>query len=177
MGVTLVMFTQGGERRDFPISGAKAVIGRNGDCDIQVSLGVVSRHHCEITIKKDGVTVRDMGSSNGTYVNTKRVQEAGLNAGDTVMVGPVVFTVVIDGKPEEVKAVRTVLEASKRQKPAAPAAGAAKGDAAAKKPEETGSIDLAELGELDLAEDKLGGSDTGSLAGLVETPKQGKGKG
>jgi pSer/pThr/pTyr-binding forkhead associated (FHA) protein len=179
MGVTLVMFTQGGERRDFPVSGAKAIIGRNGDCDIQVALGVVSRHHCELTVKKD-VALRDMGSSNGTYVNNKRVQEAQLRAGDTVMVGPVVFTVVIDGKPEEIKPVRTVLEASKRKKRAAKPDAAAKGGGsaapAAKKLDDTGSIDLDEMGDLDLAEDDAGGSDSGSLAALEEISKQHKSK-
>jgi pSer/pThr/pTyr-binding forkhead associated (FHA) protein len=176
MGVTLVMFTQDGERRDFPISGAKATIGRNTGCEIQVSLGVVSRQHCELTIKAGQVALRDLGSSNGTYVNNKRVQEAKLRAGDTVTIGPVVFTVVIDGKPEEVKPVRTVLEASKSKKAAPAKPEAAKPEPSAKKSDDTGSIDLNDMGELDLADTDASASDTGSLAALEEVSKQPKGK-
>ncbi len=172
MGVALVMFTQDGERRDFPITGDKATIGRNSDSDIQVSLGVVSRHHCELSVKQDTVAVRDMGSSNGTYVNNKRVQQVEVKAGDTITVGPVVFTVVIDDQPEEVKPVRTMLGSKKKSKPVE-----AKPKAEAKKLDDTGSIDLNDLGELDLAgDDDADASASGSLAALEEISKQRKGK-
>jgi len=169
MGVALVMFTQDGERRNFPITGDKATIGRNSDSDIQVSLGVVSRHHCELSVKEDTVAVRDMGSSNGTYVNNKRVQQADLHAGDTITVGPVVFTVVINDQPEEIKPVRTMLAGKKKK-----AAEAKPKPAAAKKSDDTGSIDLNDLGELDLAGDDSDGSASGSMAALEEISKQHK---
>ena len=54
--------------------------------------------------------LKDLGSSNGTYHNSIRVQEAELTAGDEVSVGPVVFTVVVDGRPAEIRPVRTVLD-------------------------------------------------------------------
>src|SRR4051812_29122611 len=169
MAVALVMFTQDGERRDFPITGDKATIGRNSDSDIQVSLGVVSRHHCELSVKKDTVAVRDMGSSNGTYVNNKRVQQAELHAGDTITVGPVVFTVVINDQPEEIKPVRTMLPGKKKK-----AAESKPKPVAAKKSDDTGSIDLNDLGELDLAGDDADASGSGSMAALEEISKQHK---
>ena len=171
MGVALVMFTQDGERRDFPIPGDKATIGRNSDSDIQVALGVVSRHHCELSVKKDGgtVAVRDLGSSNGTYVNNKRVQQAELHAGDTITVGPVVFTVVIDNQPEEIKPLLTMLPGKKKK-----AAETKPKPVAAKKSDDTGSIDLNDLGELDLAGDDSNASASGSMAALEEISKQHK---
>jgi len=70
---------------------------------MRIPLSSVSREHCEITITDDGdLNLRDLGSSNGTYRNGERVQEADLDAGDHVMIGPVQFTVVIDGKPTDI---------------------------------------------------------------------------
>ena len=46
--------------------------------------------------------VKDLGSSNGTYINNGRVEEAPLQAGDRLAVGPIVFTVQVDGMPSEI---------------------------------------------------------------------------
>ena len=138
MDVALVMFTEKGERRDFAVAGTKAVIGRNAECNIQIPLGEISRRHCEIAVKKDKITVRDLGSSNGTYVNNKRIQQAEVAAGETLTVGPVIFTVVIDGVPAEIKPVRTVLQVKKKK-------SAKKGESPKK--EESGTVDLAGSGE------------------------------
>ena len=134
MDVALVMFTEKGERRNFAVAGPKVVIGRNTECDIQIPLGEISRRHCEIVVKKDKIAVRDLGSSNGTYVNNKRIQQAEVGAGETLTVGPVIFTVVINGAPAEIKPIRTVVQVPKKK--------SAKKAAAAKK-DETGSVDFA----------------------------------
>ncbi len=148
MKVRLVMFTQSGERRDFAVGRGKTTIGRNSECGVQIKLGVVSRRHCQVSVKEEKVKVRDLGSSNGTYVNNRRVQEATVGAGETLTVGPVIFTVVIDGNPAEISPVRTILEG----KHGKPAKGAAK---AAAEPllEETGDLDMDESGEMDLVEE------------------------
>jgi len=109
MDVKLVMFKANGQRREFPIPAKGAVIGRNTECDLQIPLGTISRKHTQVSIEEDHVKVRDLGSSNGTFVNDNRIQETILHAGDTLTVGPVIFTVVIDGQPETVKPVRTVI--------------------------------------------------------------------
>jgi len=111
MNVKLVMFKQDGQRRDFELKREVAVFGRNVDSDFQIPLEVVSRRHAQLSIKDGKLHVRDLGSSNGTFVNNNRIQEAELVAGDTLVIGPVVFTMVIDGQPEEVATVRTVLAA------------------------------------------------------------------
>ena len=109
MDVKLVMFKANGQRREFPIPAKGAVIGRNTECDLQIPLGTISRKHTQVSIDDKHVKVRDLGSSNGTFVNEQRVQETIMRPGDTLMVGPVIFTVVIDGQPETVKPVRTVI--------------------------------------------------------------------
>jgi pSer/pThr/pTyr-binding forkhead associated (FHA) protein len=101
MQAVLVMFRNDGERRSFSISREMTVIGRRQDCDLMIPLGEISRKHCRII--RDGETLRleDLGSSNGTFHNGRRVQEAELSAGDTIQVGPVAFVVQLDGQPEE----------------------------------------------------------------------------
>lgn len=109
MDVSLVMFKADGTRRDFPLDQGRVVLGRTKNCDLRVPLSSVSRQHCELIVDGDSISLRDLGSSNGTFHNNNRVQEATLEAGDEIMVGPVVFTVVIDGKPEDIEPVRTLI--------------------------------------------------------------------
>jgi pSer/pThr/pTyr-binding forkhead associated (FHA) protein len=108
MQVSLVMFKADGTRRDFPFDRDRIVVGRKNNCDLRIPLSSVSRQHCEFRVNGDSLTVRDLGSSNGTYHNSIRVQEAELSPGDEVVIGPVVFTVVIDGEPAEIKPVHSM---------------------------------------------------------------------
>ena len=109
MNVTLVMFKVDGTRRDFPITRGRVVIGRKNNCDLRIPLSSVSRQHCEISVNGSDVALRDMGSSNGTFVNDNRVKETLLNAGDEITIGPVSFVIVIDGQPHDIKPVKTVV--------------------------------------------------------------------
>lgn len=109
MQVSLVMFKADGTRRDFPVLRDRMIIGRKNNCDLRIPLSSVSRQHCEVRVEGDQIKVRDLGSSNGTYHNSIRIQEAFLAAGDELVVGPVVFTVVIDGEPSEIRPVRTLV--------------------------------------------------------------------
>jgi len=101
MQVVLVMFRADGERRSFSIHRDITVIGRREDCDFRIPLGEVSRKHCRLIKNGEAIKVEDLGSSNGTYCNGMRVQEADLNPGDTLQVGPAVFVVQIDGAPAD----------------------------------------------------------------------------
>ncbi len=107
MDVKLVMFKSDGTRKDFPVTRPMSVIGRAEECDLRVPLLNVSRRHCEVHLGDDAVSVKDLGSSNGTYVNNKRVNQAELSAGDRLVIGPVVFTVQVDGEPAEIQPVKT----------------------------------------------------------------------
>ncbi len=112
MEASLVMFKADGIRRDFPLRPGSLVVGRKNSCELRIPLSSVSRQHCEITVEGDAVKLRDLGSSNGTYHNSIRVQEAELSAGDEVVVGPVVFTLVVDGVPSEISPVRTIVSSA-----------------------------------------------------------------
>jgi pSer/pThr/pTyr-binding forkhead associated (FHA) protein len=104
MEVVLVMFKDD-ERREFPLAKTRIILGRRQDCDLRIPTRDVSRRHCEIVPgeKRSEVIVRDLGSSNGTYLNGKRIAESTLKPGDRLTVGPVTFIVQIDGEPATIK--------------------------------------------------------------------------
>lgn len=114
MQVVLVMFRADGERRSFSLPRTVTVIGRREDCDLRIPLGDVSRKHCRFIADNDTLKIEDLGSSNGTFHNGVRIQEAIINPGDTVQVGPVMFVVQIDGVPadEEIQPPAAPAEAS-----------------------------------------------------------------
>ena len=101
MQVVLVMFRPEGDRRSFSITRHTTVVGRREDCDFRIPLGEISRKHCRLTKDDDALRIEDLGSSNGTYHNGERVQEATLGPGDTLQIGSVVFVVQIDGVPAD----------------------------------------------------------------------------
>ncbi|HEX2974108.1 MAG TPA: FHA domain-containing protein [Tepidisphaeraceae bacterium] len=76
-------------------------IGRREDCDIRIPLGEVSRKHCRLIMQGDALRLEDLGSSNGTFLNGQRVQESVVQPGDRLQIGPVAFTVQINGVPAD----------------------------------------------------------------------------
>lgn len=111
MKVSLVMLKDNGVVKDFPIALGQTVIGRREDCDLRIPLKEISRKHALLMVGDKNVSIRDLGSANGTYINNQRVSEHQLSPGDHIVVGPVVFTVQIDGQPSEIRPVKTRLEA------------------------------------------------------------------
>ena len=58
----------------FDVRVPKAKVGRSRKCDITISDESISREHLQIDIREDGdATVKDLGSSNGTYINDKKI--------------------------------------------------------------------------------------------------------
>ncbi len=89
-------------------------LGRHDDCVIRIKSAQVSRRHCELYEVGGQLMLRDLGSSNGTFVNGKRVSgEQALKHGDEVTVGAVTLRVTKLGKPV------STLPASPESKPKA----------------------------------------------------------
>lgn len=79
----------------FPVpAGGKLVVGRATNCDIQLPANSVSRQHAEVQVNGASLVVRDLNSSNGTYVNRKKVAEAELKPGDELRFDTFSFEVV-----------------------------------------------------------------------------------
>ncbi len=87
-----------------PLQKGKFLIGREHDCHLRPNSDLVSRHHCAFTVDDYTVQVRDLGSTNGTFVNGERTRGIVLlKPGDHVSVGKLEFEVVIDGQPASAK--------------------------------------------------------------------------
>jgi general secretion pathway protein A len=65
----------------------RLVIGRTPDNDLQIDSKFISRHHCQIVTQTDACVIEDLNSTNGIYVQSKRVRRHNLNDGDVVQVG------------------------------------------------------------------------------------------
>jgi general secretion pathway protein A len=73
-----------GERELKP---GRLVIGRTPDNDLQIDSKFISRHHCQIVTQPDSCLIEDLNSTNGIFVQSKRVRRHNLNDGDVVQVG------------------------------------------------------------------------------------------
>jgi general secretion pathway protein A len=65
----------------------RMVIGRTPDNDLQIDSKFISRHHCQIVTQADSCLIEDLNSTNGIYVQSRRVRRYNLNDGDVVQVG------------------------------------------------------------------------------------------
>jgi predicted component of type VI protein secretion system len=117
MEVKLVVV--GGQKsgQEIPVVGKNFIIGRGEDCQLRPGSPMVSRQHCAVLLEAGRVTVRDLGSKNGTFVNGEAISgERELKAGDKLSVGPLEFevrvSVPIGGKKKP--KVRSVQEAAAR---------------------------------------------------------------
>src|SRR5262249_25568053 len=73
---------------EFPIGErGRWVLGRSRNCDLRLEDGSISRRHAEIAVRANVCLVRDLGSTNGTYVNDRPVRVARLRRGDVLTVG------------------------------------------------------------------------------------------
>lgn len=102
----------------FPVAGP-VVIGRAPECDISVHAEEISRRHALVKPTPEGLSVEDLGSSNGTYINARRVQQGFLNAGDELRLDAVRFIVVAPGME--------MAQQATRQQAGAPVAAAGNG--------------------------------------------------
>jgi hypothetical protein len=81
----------GGGRREFPLTKDRVTIGRLPECDITIKDPGASRNHAEIRSGPGGHRLADLGSTNGTLVNDRRVTEQNLEDGDRITIGRTVI--------------------------------------------------------------------------------------
>ncbi len=86
--------------KKFNLDNPSLIIGRSSKCDVQIDQESVSRNHCKLINTGKSVLVRDLGSTNGTYVNDDPVDEHVLRDGDLIKVGRTIFKFLTGGNIE-----------------------------------------------------------------------------
>ncbi len=76
-------------------------LGRNPTNELRIMDPSVSSFHCEITVSGSAVLVRDLGSTNGTFIEHDLVQERALKPGQTLRLGEIEFLFVMEFDPDE----------------------------------------------------------------------------
>ena len=76
----------------YQIQYPKITVGRDNDNTWVISHPTVSRHHFELTFKDYVYTIRDLGSSNGLFVNDYKTTEVELKHGDCIQIGEIILT-------------------------------------------------------------------------------------
>jgi hypothetical protein len=93
-GITLKFISGRYMGGDFPLTeGKPVVVGRTGEPDMLLSDDLVSRRHARFLLQGSQLVVEDLGSTNGVFVNGKRVGQASLSLGDRVLIGSSILRV------------------------------------------------------------------------------------
>ncbi len=97
----LVVLSGGLFGRSAVIEGASVVVGRQGDCDFALADPMMSRRHFRVGIEEGDFYVEDLGSTNGTTLNAKKLERrTRLMYGDRIVAGDTVLRFFIEEELE-----------------------------------------------------------------------------
>lgn len=106
MILKLVVTTGKFAGKEIPVRNNQFVIGRDSSCHLRPSSPAVSKLHCAVIVADEGVWIRDLKSTNGTFVNGQRVTDrAALNHGDKITVGPLILEVQLPPASTQTKSL------------------------------------------------------------------------
>ena len=94
----LVILNQGMTGRTFELIVERTTVGRVEDNAFQIADGSVSSHHAEILLHGGDIIVKDLNSTNGTFINNEKISESVLRPGQTLRLGQVELK-IDDGQP------------------------------------------------------------------------------
>lgn len=93
-----LVLSDGTRERELHLVG-RIVVGRDPACEISHDDSLLSRRHAEFVTTGNAVTVKDLGSRNGVFVNGTRASEQALEPGDIVQIGPLRARFIVDAAP------------------------------------------------------------------------------
>src|SRR6266403_4590360 len=99
----LVLLSAGMTGRTHELKVDKTTIGRVEDNTFQIAEPSVSSHHCEILLRGSDVVVRDLNSTNGTFVDGEKVTETVLKPGQVLRLGQIEMRLETDAMPGPAK--------------------------------------------------------------------------
>lgn len=95
----LVIVTQSMAGRAHELHADRTTIGRVDDNTFQISDPSVSSHHCEILLRGSEIFIRDLNSTNGTFINDARISESVLTPGQKLRLGQIELKLEVEGAP------------------------------------------------------------------------------
>lgn len=87
-----------GTEKSLEFSSKPLIVGRLPESEISVRDAFISRVHCGVSYINNQFTLKDLGSTNGTYRNGARIFECSLSTGDKIQVGNTTLVFEIDSK-------------------------------------------------------------------------------
>ncbi len=107
MDIRLVVEKGNTRIRTLGLRAVQTIVGRQQGCGLRIPSGEVSRRHCVLCIQDGYLTVEDLGSANGTFVNGQRTRgRSVVRPGDHLEIGPVRFVVEYELTPAAVARLR-----------------------------------------------------------------------
>jgi diguanylate cyclase (GGDEF)-like protein len=86
--------------KKYNLQATSLMLGRSSKCDIQIDQESISRNHSKIVNTGKSLLIRDLGSTNGTYVNDEPIEEHVLRDGDFIKIGRTIFKFLTGGNIE-----------------------------------------------------------------------------
>jgi pSer/pThr/pTyr-binding forkhead associated (FHA) protein len=93
----LVILTQGMTGRAHELNVDRTTIGRVEDNTFQIADASVSSHHCEVLLRGGEVLIRDLNSTNGSYINDAQITESVLKPGQKLRLGQIELKLETEG--------------------------------------------------------------------------------
>ena len=100
----LVVLSEGMTGRTHELKVDKTTIGRVEDNTFPIPEPSVSSHHCEVLLRGEEVTVKDLNSTNGTYINGERITESAMKPGEILRLGQIEMRLETDAPQPAKKA-------------------------------------------------------------------------
>jgi hypothetical protein len=95
----LVLLSAGMTGRTHELKVDKTTIGRVEDNTFQIAEPSVSSHHCEVLLRGSDIVVKDLNSTNGTFINGEKITEKVLKPGELLRLGQIEMRLDPDGAP------------------------------------------------------------------------------
>jgi pSer/pThr/pTyr-binding forkhead associated (FHA) protein len=95
----LVLLSAGMTGRTHELKAEKTTVGRVEDNSFQIAEPSVSSHHCEVMLRGNDITVKDLNSTNGTFINGEKVSESALKPGQILRLGQIEMRLETDTPP------------------------------------------------------------------------------
>lgn len=113
-----MILLQQGQAVPYEVTKGETVLGRLPECDIQLQSNMVSRQHARLLLDGESVTLEDMKSGNGTFVNGQKIDRpVKLKTGDRIKFGPILFRFEGEGSSIEDESAARVVQAAAAMNP------------------------------------------------------------